>query len=175
MLRWIEVQRVFVAAHDIDCVAADAQTGARNDPLVDCVTDGGVGGSCAFSAHVALGSEAGKQIGLGGLLGKNGSPWDGLFDRLQVFRAWMQEEMDVCVNEAGQQSDVAEVDGFYTKRMTNRDAHFANAILNYKNLAGLEQGSRVDLEQPGSVKDDGGGRGLLRRGDDGCKKAERAD
>jgi hypothetical protein len=110
MLRGIEAVGVFVAAEDVDGVAADAQARTGDESLIDGVADGGVGGACAFGAHVAFGGEAGEQIGLGGLLGEDGAPGNGFLYGLQVFRAGMQEEMDVGVDEAGEQGDVAEVD-----------------------------------------------------------------
>ena len=175
MLRGVEAVGVFVAAQDVDGVAADAHAGTEDEALIDGVANGGVGGACALGAHVALGGEAGQQVGLGGLLGQDHAPGNGFLDGLQVFCAGMQKEMHVRVDEAGEQRGVAQVDDFGALRMVDRRAHGANALALDEDFAGLEQGAGIDLEQARGVEDDGGGGGLLRRGDDGCKKAERAD
>ena len=165
VLRGIEVVGVLVAAQNVDGVAADAQARARNEPLVDGVADGGVGRAGALGAHVALGGEAGHQVGLGGLLGENRAPGNGLLDGLQVLSAGMQEQMHVRVDQAGQQRGVAEVDDPCALRMVDRCADSADALALDQNLAGLEQVSGIDLEQARGVEHDGrcrGNRRLLR-------------
>ena len=82
-------------------------------------------------------------------------------DCLQVFRAGMQEEMNVRVDEAGQQGCVAEVDDLCTLRMLDGLADGANALALNQNFAGLEDDASIDLEQAGRVEDDGCGERLL--------------
>jgi len=43
VLGGVEADGVFMAAHDVDGVAADAHAGAEDEALVDGVADGGVG------------------------------------------------------------------------------------------------------------------------------------
>ena len=167
VLRGVEVDGVFVAAQDVDGVAADAQAGAGDEALIDGVANGGVGRACAFGAHVALGGEAGHQVGFGGLLGEDGAPGNGLLDGLQVFRAGMQEEMDVGVDEAGEQRGVAEVDDLRALRMVDRSADGADALALDQNFAGLKDCAGVDLKQARGVEHDGRGGRLLRDGNSG--------
>ena len=70
----IEADGVFVAAENIDGVAGNAQTRAGNEAVVDRVADGGVGGACAFGAHVAFGGEAAHQV----VAGREGGDDDAL-------------------------------------------------------------------------------------------------
>ena len=86
VLRGIEADGVFVAAENVDGVAADAQARAGNSPLIDGVAHGGVGGAGAFGAHVALGGEAGHQIVARGERGEDGALGDGFLDGLQDLR-----------------------------------------------------------------------------------------
>ncbi len=57
---------VFVAAEDIDGVAADAQAGPRNAAFIDGIADGGIGGARTFGAHIAFRGKAGHQVVAGG-------------------------------------------------------------------------------------------------------------
>jgi hypothetical protein len=82
---------------------------------------------------------------------------------LQVFRAGMQEEMDVRVDEAGKQGAVAEVDDFRALRMKDRRADGADAVALDQNFARLKQGSGFHLEQARGVQDDGSRGGVGRR------------
>ena len=139
----------------IDGVAADAQAGTGDDARVDGVADGGVGGAGALGAHVALGGEAGHEVGLGGLLGEQSAPGNRLLDGLEVLGAGMEEQMHMGVDQAGKQRCVAEVDDPGALRMVDRAADGADAVALDENFAGLEEGSGVHLEQARGVKDDG--------------------
>ena len=66
MLLGVVVERIFVAAQDVDGVAADAQARAGDESLVNRVADGGVGWARTFRAHVPFGGKAGQKIGFGG-------------------------------------------------------------------------------------------------------------
>jgi hypothetical protein len=57
---------------------------------------------------------------------------------------------------------VAEVEHLCALGMRHRLANGTNAVALDENLAGLEQGSGVDLEQAGGVEDDGGKNGACR-------------
>ena len=61
----------------------------------------------ALGAHVALGGEAGHQIVARGQRRHHGALRHRFLDRLQVFGAGMQEQMHVCVDQAGHQRKVA--------------------------------------------------------------------
>ena len=174
MLRGIEVIGVFVPAQNIDGVAADAQPWPRNQPLVDGVANRSVGRARAFGAHVALGGEAGHQVGLGRLLGQNRAPRNGFLDRLQILRAGMQKQMHVRVDQAGQQRGIAEIDDLRALRMIDRRSHRLDALALDQNLAGLEHVSGIDLKQPRRVQHDGRRGRLLRSGGNGQSKSDGA-
>ena len=106
-----------MAAQDIDGVAADAQARSRNQPAIDGVAHGGIGGARAFGAHVALGGEAGHQVGLGGQHGQDGPLRHGFLDGLQILRAGMQKQVHMRVDQARQQRAVAQVDNLRAWRM----------------------------------------------------------
>jgi hypothetical protein len=74
---------------------------------------------------------------------------------LQIFRAGMEEEMDVGVDEAGEQRGVAEVDDLGVLRVVDRCADGSNAIALHEDFARLEQRAGIDLEQARGVQDDG--------------------
>ncbi len=101
---------VFVAAEDVDGVAADAQPRPGNQTGIDRIANGGVGRARAFGAHVALGGEAGHQVVLGGQRRQDRALRHRFLHRLQIFRAGMQEQMDVRVDQPGHERDVAQVD-----------------------------------------------------------------
>ena len=142
-----------MSAENIDGVAADAQPRAGNDALVDGVANRGVGRACAFGAHVALGGEPCHQVCFGGLLGENGAPRNGFLHRLQVFGAGMQEEMNMGIDHAGHQCDVAEIDDFSVRGTLHAGSHRTNAIAFDKNLARLQNCSGVNLKQARCVQD----------------------
>ena len=101
VLLGIVADGVFVAAENIDGIAANAQARARNEALIDRVAHGGVGGARAFGSHVALGREAGHQIGTRGERGSDGALRDGFLDGLQILGAGMQEQVHMGVDQAG--------------------------------------------------------------------------
>jgi hypothetical protein len=80
---------------------------------------------------------------------------------LQVFSAGVQEEMDVSVDEAGEERGVAEVDDARALRVLDGCADSKDALTLDENLSGLEQGSVVDLQKASGVEHDGGGWRLL--------------
>ena len=59
MLLGIVADSIFVAAQNVDGIAADAQARPGDEALIDGIAYRGVGGARAFGAHVALGGEAG--------------------------------------------------------------------------------------------------------------------
>src|SRR5665213_2723608 len=61
---------VFVSAGNVNRVAGNTHPGAEDFAAIDGVANGDVGAACAFGAHVALGGEAGQNIGLGGCRGR---------------------------------------------------------------------------------------------------------
>jgi hypothetical protein len=140
----IEADGVFVAAEKIHSVAADAQARAGNESLVDGVAHGGVGGACAFGAHVALGGESGQEVVTRGDGGEDGALGNGFLDGLQIFGAGMQEKMDVRVNQAGEQGGVAEVDEFGAVRMRDFVAGFDDEIVLDQDFAGSGDAAGFD-------------------------------
>jgi hypothetical protein len=74
---------------------------------------------------------------------------------LKIFSAWMEEEMDVSVNEAREERGVAEVDDAGVGGVVNGSADGADFVPLDEDLAGLEEGAGVDLKQVRSVEDDG--------------------
>ena len=136
MLLGIVADGVFVAAKNVDGVAADAQARAGDESLIDGVAHGGVGGARAFGAHVALGGEAGHQIVASGERRHDGALRDGFLDGLQIFGAGMQEQVHVGVDQAGQQSGVAEIDDLRAGRMRDRRADGGDAVALDQNFAG---------------------------------------
>ncbi len=161
VLLGIEADGVFVAAENVDGVAADAQARAGDEAVVDGVADGGVGGAGAFGAHVALGGEAGHEVVARGERGDDGALRDGFLDGLQIFGAGVEEEVDVGVDQAGEQGGVAEVDDFGVRRARDFRADFVDAVALDEDFAGSGDAAGFDVEQARGVEDDGVGR---RRG-----------
>jgi hypothetical protein len=155
-----------VTAEDVDGVAADTHTGPKDKALIDGVANSGVGGACAFGAHVALGGEAGHKIVFGGLRGQKHAPGDGLFNGLQIFSAGMEKEMDMRVDEAGEQRGVAEVDNLCVLRMIDGSSNGANAVAFNEDFAGAENRASVNLQKARGMENDGRGGWLLRGGGD---------
>ena len=79
---------------------------------------------------------------------------------MQVFSARVKEEMDVGVDQTGEQRGVAQVDDFGALGMINRGADGANAIPIDQHFTGLKQGTGIHLEQARGVEDDGRWGGL---------------
>ncbi len=157
VLRGIVAIGIFVSAQQVDGVAADAQARPGNKSLVDGVANGGIGGSCAFRAHIALGGEAGHHIVFGSLLGEDRAPGHRLDHGLQVFGAGMQEQMNMGIDHAGHQRGVAQIDDLGACGMFHARSDGANAMVFDKNFAGLQDRTGVDLKQPRSVQHDGVG------------------
>ena len=155
---------VFVAAENADGVAADAQARAGNQALVDCVADGCVCGAGAFGAHVAFGGESGEQIVASGEGGENRALRNGFLNGLQIFRAGMQEEVDVRVDQAGEKCGVAEIDEFGGVRVIHLGADFYDESALDEDFPGSNGAASFYVEQARGVEDDGarsrGGRGL---------------
>ena len=58
--------------------------------------------------------------------------------RLQIFRTRMKKEMDVGVDQSGQQRPIAEVDHLRASRMLDRRADFDDAFALNKNFPRLD-------------------------------------
>ncbi len=101
------------------------------------------------------------QVGLGGLGSEQCAPGNRLLHGLQILSAGVQKEMHVSVDEAGEQCGVAEINDAGSLRMLDGCADGKDALALDENLAGLEQGSGIDLKQAGGVEHDGRGAGLL--------------
>ena len=108
---------VFVAAEDVDGVAADAQPRAGNAAFVNGIANGGIGRARAFGAHVALRGEAGHQVVARGQRSRDGALRHRFLHGLQIFRAGMQKQMDVGIDQPGKQRAIAQVDDFRAGRM----------------------------------------------------------
>ena len=154
MLRGVVADGVFVSAENINGIAADAQARAGNQAVIDCVADGCVGGAGAFGAHVALGSKSGKKIVARGNRGENRALRDGFLHGLQIFGAGMQEKVDVRVDEAGEESGVAEVDEFGLVWAGHMRADFHDEAALHQNFAGGRDASSFYVEQARGVQHD---------------------
>jgi hypothetical protein len=69
--------------------------------------------------------------------GEDGPLRHGFLDGLQIFRAGMQEQVHVRVDQARQQGAVAQIDDFGGWRMGDRRAHLDDAFASDQHLAGL--------------------------------------
>jgi hypothetical protein len=101
--------------------------GPGEEALVDGVADGGVGGTGAFGSHVAFGGEAGQEIFARGQNRGQGALRYRLLHGLHVFGAGVQEQVDVGVDQAGEQGAIAQVDDFSSGGMGYRGAGFGDA------------------------------------------------
>lgn len=170
MLGRVEVVRVFMTAEEIDGVAADAETGTRNEALVDCIANRGIGRAGALGAHVAFRGKSGEQVGLRSLLGKDDAPGNGFLNGLQVLDAGMKKEVNVCVDEAGHQGSIAKIHDFGVVGMFDARPDGANAIPLNEHFAGLQDLAGIDVKKTRRVKDDGWRVWLLRIGGNLTKK-----
>jgi len=178
VLLWIEAVGIFVAAENVDGIAGDAEAWAGDQAGVDGVANSGIGGAGAFGTHVAFGGEPGEEVFAGGLCGKDSALGDGLFDGLEVFGTRMEEEVDVGVDEAGEERGVAEIDDLGGGGMRNRGANFNDAFALDENFAGSDDFAGFDVEEAGGVENDGlWGVGLRkrRRRKEQQKKRQKAD
>ena len=171
MLGGVVADGVLVAAENVDGVAAHAQPGAENESLVDGVADGGIGRTGALCSHIALGGEPGHQVCPGGLDGENCSPGHRLDHGLQVLGPGMQKEVNVGVNQPGEEGYIAQVDDLGALRTIYRSADGADAFALDQDFARLDQPSRVDLEEPGGMEDDGRLAGGLAGGAEGHRRS----
>ncbi len=153
MLFGIVADGVFVAAENVDGVAADAQARTGDEAAIDGVAHGGVGCARAFGAHVALGGEAGHQVVTRGQRGDDGALRDGFLHGLQILGAGMQEQMDVRVDQAGEQRGVAEIDDLRAGGMVDGGADGGDAVALDQDLAGRDDCSGFDIEQTRGVQD----------------------
>ncbi len=151
MLLGIVADGVFVAAENVDGIAADAKARAGNEALIDRIAHGGVGGARAFGSHVALGREAGHQIGTRGERGSDGALRDGFLNGLQILGAGMQEQVHVGVDQAGKQGGVAEIDDLRAGRMRDRTANGGDALALDQYLAWRRDVASLNIQQAGSV------------------------
>ena len=87
-----------------------------------------IGGTGALGAHVALGCKAREQIVPGGADRRQGALRHGFLDGLQIFRARMQEQVNVRIDQARYQSSVAEVDDRRARWRRGRLANRLDAI-----------------------------------------------
>ncbi len=136
MLLGIEAIGVFMAAQDIDRIAADAQARPGNQTLVDGVAHGRIGGARAFRSHVALGREARHQIVASGQRRDDGPLRHRFFDGLQVFSTGMQKQVHMRVDKTGHQRRFAQIDGLRAGRMRYRSAGFDDSFAPHQDLAG---------------------------------------
>jgi len=67
----------------------------------------------------------------------------------------VQKEMDVSVDEPGEQARVAKIEDAGALRMLNRDADGADAVALDQDFARLKQSASVHLEQTRGVENDG--------------------
>lgn len=147
----IEMDGVFVAAKNVDGIAADAHARAGNFAAIDGVADGGVRGAGTFRAHVALGGKSGHQVVASGERGGDGALGDGFFDGLQIFGARMQEKMDMGVDETGHESGVAEIEDFGGWRMLDRRTDFGDPVVLNKDFARGDYFPILDIENARGV------------------------
>ena len=170
---------ILVPAQNVDGVAADAQPRPWKQSLVDGIPHRRVSRTRAFRSHVALRREArhqivarrqdrrqgslrhgllhgesGHHIGLCRLLRQNRAPRHGFLDRLQILRAGMQEQMDVSVDQSGQQRPVAQVDDLRSRGMGHRSAGFGDASAHHQDLARCEHSSGLHVQQACGMQHD---------------------
>ena len=136
--------------------------------LVDGVADCGVGRPRTFRTHVALGSKAGQKIGLRGQGSGDHPLGHGLDHGLKIFRAGVEKEMNVGVDQARHQGRVAEIDGLRTGGMGYGGAGSHDLSAFDQDLTGGENTARFYIEKTRGVENDGLRCGRsLRRGDAG--------
>jgi hypothetical protein len=84
---------------------------------------------------------------------------DGFLDGLQIFGAGMQEKVNVRVDEAGQQSGVAEIDERRFVRVRHMRADFHDEFALNQNFAGRDGAAGFDVKQVRRVKNNSARRG----------------
>lgn len=153
MLRRIVLVGVFVAAKNINCVAADTQARTRNYALVNRIANSRVGRASALSSHVAFSGESRHEVGFGRLFGQYRAPRNGLAHCLHIFSTGVQKQVYMCVNQPGQQCRIAEVDHLDALRMVHRCSHRLDAFADDENFTWGEDVAGVYLEKPCSMED----------------------
>ena len=131
--------------------------------LVDGIAHRCIGRTRALGSHVAFCGEACHQVIPRGEHRDDGALRHGLFDRLQVFRARMQKQMDVRVDEPRQQRAVTKVDDFRSGRMRHGRANVDYPLPLDEHLAGTNDPSGLDIEQTSGMQNNGARSSLLRR------------
>src|SRR5579883_1248090 len=128
MLRRIEVVRIFVPAENIDRIPADAQSRSGYLARVNCIADGRIRRAGALGPHVPLGRKARHQIGFGSKGCRNCAFGYRLLHSLQIFRARMEEEVYVGIDQSWHDSDVAEINSLRVRWMRNTGPGFSDAL-----------------------------------------------
>ena len=152
MLVGVVTTGVFVAAENIHRIAADPQARSRNRTLINRIAHRGVGRACAFGPHVPLRRKARHQVGPRGENGGDRALRRRLLDRLQVFGAWMQEQMHVSINQSWQERRVTEVDDLRSRRTPDRRTDLGDPIPFDQHFAGCDNGSALNVQQPRGVQ-----------------------
>ena len=152
MLLRIVVNGVFVAPEDTDGVATDAQTRPGNKSLVNGVTNRRVCRSGALGAHVSFRRKSRQQVVSCVQNRCYGALWNRFLNRLKIFRARVQEQMDVHIDKAGHQGAVAKVDGHSASRVADFDSGFHDAIPLNKKFAGSQHATCLDIQKAGGME-----------------------
>ena len=156
VLLGVESERVLMAAENVDRVAADAQARTGNPAAVDRIAHRGVGRTCPFRAHVAFCGKTGQQV----VACRQGRAYrafrHGLVECLRIFRARMQEQMYVRVDQPWQQGAVAQVDDSCVGRMLDLCADRGDAFATHQHFARREHPAGIDIEQARRVQHDDG-------------------
>ncbi len=146
---------VFVTSENTDGVAADAHAWTGNQSGVDGIAHGGVGRAGTLGSHVALGGEARHQIVASRDLGEDRALGHRFDDSLQILGPWMEEKMDVGVDESGHQCCRAQINHRGATGMGDRRTSFNNAIAAHQHLAGADERAMFHIEHVGGVEHDG--------------------
>ena len=169
MLLGIVVNGVFMAPEDTDGIAADTQARPGNKSLVNGVTHRRVGRSGALGAHVSLSRKSRHQIVSRVQHRRNGALRNRFLNGLKVFRAGVQEQMDVHIDKARHQGAVAKVDGRGAIRMPDFDSGFRDSISLNKERAGSQHATSLDIQKAAGVEH---GCGLRTNGSQ-CEKEDK--
>ena len=155
VLLGVEVERVFVAAQDVDGVTAKAQPRPGNKPLVDCVADSGVSRARALGTHIPFGGIAGQKVGFGGERGHDYPLRHGFHHRLKIFGSGVEEEMDVGVDQPRHQRGIAKIDGLRSCRVGYGGAGGDNLLSFDQDFSGGKNAAGFDVEQARGMENDG--------------------
>ena len=90
--------------------------GPGKEAPVDGFAHGRVRRARALRAQIAFGGKASHQVIVRGHKGRDRALRHGLLNGLQILGARMQEEVDVRIDQAGQERCVAEVDDLRSRR-----------------------------------------------------------